>query len=314
MTRPGLRDCRVLITGGAGFIGSHLAEQLSAGSDVWVLDDLSVGSRSNIPEGTTFIEGDVRDPCALSRAMEGVDVVFHQAALVSIEDSITDPATSHEINVDATVSLLDLARTEDARFVFASSAAVYGHPETVPIPEDHPTNPISPYGVDKLVAEHYCRVYHELYGLETVRLRYFNVYGPRQHTNRYSGVIRTFIRQALAGEPITVHGDGTQTRDFVHVRDVVEANLLAATTDQTGGVFNIGSGERVAVGALAESIRSIVGSPSDIVHTDPRTGDIQRSHADIGKARDTLGYAPSIRLDDGVEDLVAWIRDTRGIG
>lgn len=294
----------VLVTGGAGFIGSHLTDALVSDHDVTVFDNFSSGRRSNVHPDANVIEGDLRNERPVADAVQGVDVIFHQAASVSVDRSIEDPTGSHAVNVDATLSLLELARKYDARCVLASSAAVYGRPESVPIPESRPTDPESPYGIEKLSIDQYARIYNDLYDLPTVALRYFNVYGPRQTAGDYSGVISVFLEQALNNEPITVHSDGSQTRDFVHVSDVVGANLRAMETDAVGEAYNIGTGEATTIVDLAGTIRKITESDSKIVHTEGRAGDIDRSHADIEKTRERLGYEPTVRLDDGLQTLV----------
>ena len=298
----------VLITGGGGFIGGHLVDTVVEHNDVRVLDDFSGGRRSQLPATVDVVEGDVRDPATCERALEGVDVVFHEAAVVSVERSVEAPVESHAVNVDATLSLLEGARRTDARVVFASSAAVYGAPETLPITETIPKRPSSPYGLEKLSADHYCRLYHDLYDTETVALRYFNVYGPRQRKGPYSGVITTFIAQARSGGPITVEGTGEQTRDFVHVRDVVRANLLAATTDRVGEAFNVGTGRSTSIIQLAERVRETVDPSIDIEHVDARPGDIQDSLADVSKATEDLGYKSRVELADGIESVYDWAR------
>jgi UDP-glucose 4-epimerase len=299
-----IRDQTVLVTGGAGFVGSHLSDALVEHNELRVIDDLTNGRPENVPDGATFIEGDIRDDDALAEAMDGVDIVFHQAGLVSVPASVEDPQESQDRNAVATLSILERARETDARVVLASSVAIYGDPEELPVREDDPKRPDSPYGVDKLAIDHYARLYHEHYGLDTVALRYFNVYGPRQSGGSYSGVIGTFVGQAQSDQPITVHGDGQQTRDFVHVSDVVRANLAAAETDAVGRGFNIGTGESVTIRELADEIRSITGADSEIVHADPRDGDVDRSRADISAARQHLGFDPQVSLHDGLRDLV----------
>ncbi|ELY61127.1 NAD-dependent epimerase/dehydratase family protein [Natronolimnohabitans innermongolicus] len=294
----------VLVTGGAGFIGSHLVDALVEDNAVRILDNFSSGTPDRVHPDATVFEGDIRDDATLSRAMDGVDLVFHEAALVSVQASVEEPKRSHSVNLEATLSLLECARREDARVVLASSAAIYGQPEYTPIDEGHPTEPSSPYGLEKLTIDRYARLYHELYGLETVALRYFNVYGPRQAGGDYSGVISIFLEQARNGEPITVNGDGTQTRDFVHISDVVQANLLAAQTESVGAAFNVGTGETVTIRELAETIRSVVGSDSEIVHRDPRPGDIEQSQAELSAIRSALGYEPTVTLADGLQTLV----------
>lgn len=291
------------VTGGAGFIGSHLTDRLIDDTDVsvTVFDDLSSGCREQVPTDATFIEADIRNTERLRSVVESVDVVFHQAARVSVRRSIEAPVDSHGHNLDPIVSILEAAREGNTRVVFASSAAIYGDPEYTPIDESHPKAPNSPYGLEKLTADHYCRLYHDLYGVETVSLRYFNVYGPRQRAGDYAGVIAVFHRQAGNDDPITVDGDGTQTRDFVHVDDVVRANLLAATTDDAAGLaFNVGTGTQISIRTLAETIREVTGSDSDIVHTDPRPGDIDESVANIDRAREVLGYEPQYDVFEGI--------------
>jgi UDP-glucose 4-epimerase len=294
----------ILVTGGAGFIGSHLAAALVEDNDVRVLDDCSTGSRGAVPDAATLLTGDVRDPATVARAADGVDLVYHLAATVSVERSIADPIRSHGVNVDGTLNVLEAARDADARVVLASSAAVYGDPTAIPVAEDQPKSPSSPYGAEKLSADRYARLYAAHYDLETVALRYFNVYGPGGIDTDYSGVIDVFLDRASEGRALPIHGDGSQTRDFVHVSDVVQANLLAGVTDETGVAFNVGTGHSVSISTLAETVVDVTDSTSDVVHTEPRTGDIDRSEADIGRARDVLGYRPRVTLREGLEELV----------
>jgi UDP-glucose 4-epimerase len=290
---------RALVTGGSGFIGGAIAASLRADNDVRTLD-----TDPDPPPGVTGIEGDVRDARAVDEAVEGVDVVFHQAAIVSVDRSIDEPVESHTVNATGTLRVLEAARRHGARVVAASSAAVYGDPEEVPVAETAPLEPTSPYGLNKLALDHYLRLYHDLYGLDTVALRYFNVYGPGQTGGDYAGVIEAFLRAARSGEPLTVHGDGDQTRDFVHVDDVVRANLLAAETDAVGAAYNVGTGESVTVRGLADRIRRAVGSDSPVVHGDARDGDIRHSRADLTRAREGLGYRPTVDLGEGLATLV----------
>lgn len=303
-----ISDRTVLITGGAGFIGGHLAERLATHNDVRILDNLSTGRADRVPDGVEFVQGDLRDGSALDWATDGVDVIFHQAGLVSVDESIEDPARSHRTNVTATVELLQRARREDARVVVASSCAIYGDPEQTPVTESAPKEPKSPYGVDKLAIDHYTRTFAELYDLDAVSLRYFNVYGPGQTGGEYSGVITAFLEQARAGEPITIHGDGEQTRDFVHVSDVVAANLAAATTEHTGRAYNVGTGTRTSIRELAELVCRLVDTDSEIVHTEARPGDVRHSEADLTQARQRLEYEPTVPLEDGLAALVAATR------
>lgn len=299
-----ITDRTVLVTGGAGFVGSHLADALAVDNDVRVLDDCSTGDPARVPDDAEFVQGDLRDADALDWATADVDVIFHQAGVVSVDESIADPVRSHRVNATATVELLDRARREDARVVVASSCAIYGDPSETPIAEDAPKRPKSPYAVDKLAIDQYSLTFTELYDLDAVPLRYFNVYGPGQTSGAYSGVMRAFLAQARAGEPITIHGDGEQTRDFVHVSDVVDANLAAATTDHTGRAYNVGTGRKTSIRELAELVRETVGTESKIVHRDPREGDVRHSEADLGRAAEFLGYEPTVELEDGLGELV----------
>lgn len=296
-------DQSILVTGGAGFIGSHLVETLAADNDVVVVDNLSGGRREWVDDRATLIEGDVHNEQTVARAVDGVDLIFHQAANVSVQRSVEAPVESHETNVDATLRLLEHARNEDARFVFASSAAIYGTPEAVPIDESDPKRPTSPYGAEKHAADQYCRLYHDLYDVETVALRYFNVYGPRQRGGQYSGVIDVFLDQADRGEDITVHGDGAQTRDFVHVDDVVAANCLAAVNGTPGEAYNVGTGDSISIRALAELVRETTETTSDIVHVDAREGDIEQSRPSIEKIQAELGFEPRRSLKAELETL-----------
>ena len=294
----------VLVTGGAGFVGSHIARSLVDDNEVRVLDDLSGGDRANVPRGAELFEGDLLDGDLLAAATADVDLVFHQAGLVSVPESVERPVESNRVNVAGTLAVLEAAREADARVVLASSVAIYGDPDSVPIAESDPKEPTSPYATDKLAVDHYARVYADLYDLETVALRYFNVYGPGQSGGAYAGVVRAFLDRVESGEPLAVDGDGTQTRDFVHVDDVVRANLAAATTPHVGEAFNVGTGDSVSIRELAEVVADVAGAEAGIVHTDPRPGDIDRSRADTSKARRLLGFEPRIELTDGLADLV----------
>jgi UDP-glucose 4-epimerase len=293
----------VLITGGAGFIGSRLAATLADDTEVRVLDDFSTGSARAVPDGVTLVEGDVRDRETVADSMAGVDVAFHEAANPSVERSVEAPVESHSRNVAGTVNVLEAARDEGARVVTASSTAIYGAPESVPVAEDAEPTPSSPYGLEKLTVDRYTRLYNELYGVPTVALRYFNVYGPGQ-TGAYSGVIDVFLERARADEPITVQGDGEQTRDFVHVDDVVRANIAAATTEAVGEAFNVATGESVTITDLAETIRELTGADSPIEHVDARPGDIRHSRADVSKAERLLDFSAEIDLEEGLRTLV----------
>jgi len=304
MSEPDISGKQLFVTGGAGFVGGQLARTLASDNDVTVLDDLSTGQRSRVPDDATFVHGDVRDQRKLKQGVRDADVVFHQAGVVGVEASLEAPPRSNHVNTGATVQLLDYARRYDTRVVLASSAAVYGHPESTPITEDQPLEPTSPYGVDKLAVDHYARVFADQYDLPVVPLRYFNVYGPRTGPNPYSAVVDTFVEQASADEPITVHGNGTQTRDFVHVDDVVQANVLAATTDAVGRAYNVGTGQSVSIRELAELIRESADAESVITHTEGRAGDIDHSEADLDRAREHLDYEPTITLQSGIRRLL----------
>ena len=294
----------VLVTGGAGFIGSHIARTLADAANVRVLDDFSSGSVANVPGGVRLLEGSVCDEVVLRQAMADVDVVFHQAGLSSVAHSVEDPVASHERNARGTLTVLEAARREDARVVVASSAAIYGPPVDLPVTEDHPKRPTTPYGVDKLAADRYVSVYADRYGLPTVALRYFNVYGPEQSAGE-AGVIAAFLDRVQSGGPLEIHGDGDQTRDFVHVADVVRANLLAATTDATGTAFNIGTGTGTSILSLARLLAEHVDRSVTIEHTDARAGDIDHSRADLTRTRERLGFDPRVTLRDGIAALLA---------
>lgn len=301
-----LADKSIHITGGGGFIGSRLSSKLAEKSNLTVLDDFSVGNQSALPDEVHVIEDDVSDRESILNSISDVDVIFHQAGFVSVSQSIQYPYESHTNNATGTVNVLDAARKCNARVVVASSAAIYGHPKYTPIDENHPYDPTSPYGLDKLTADYYTRLYADLYDLETAALRYFNVFGPGQTGGDYAGVIPIFIEQALSGEDITIHGEGEQTRDFVYVDDVVRANILAAQRANVGDAYNIASGKSIAIRELAEKVREITDSGSDIVHTESRSGDIEYSVANISKAKSDLNYEPSVTLEEGLERTIDW--------
>lgn len=300
-----------LVTGGAGFIGSHLVERLVAlGHRVRVLDDLSEGRKENLAsvwDRIEFLEGDVRDPALVRRAVRDVEYILHQAALRSVPRSVEDPVTTTEVNVLGTVTLLEAAREAGVRrIVFASSSSVYGEALELPLRESQPPRPISPYAVSKLAGEHYCRVFTKLYGLETVSLRYFNVFGPRQDPrSEYAAVIARFILAALRGEPLEIHGDGHQSRDFTYVENVVDANLRAAVLPGLAGeVFNIGCGRRYSVLEVKAHLEQIFGRPLPARHTPPRPGDVRHTQADLSEAERKLGYRPQISFEEGLRRTV----------
>ena len=302
-----------LVTGGAGFIGSHIVERLLRdGRSVRVIDDLSTGRRENIAPfigEIEFIEGDVRDLDPVRDAMDGVRYVFHQAAIPSVPRSVDDPLATNAANVDGTLNVLVAARDAGVkRVVYASSSAVYGDSPDLPKRESMNPEPRSPYAVSKLAGELYCRVFYDVYGLETVALRYFNVFGPRQDpASEYSAVVPKFITAFLSGEPPTIYGDGGQSRDFVYVDDVVEANLLAAGSSALGGkVFNVASGKGITINDLAWILGEITGADLEPVHAPPVPGDIRESLADISKACGSLGYASKVGIREGLRKTVEW--------
>jgi UDP-glucose 4-epimerase len=299
-----------LVTGGAGFIGSNLVERLlEQGHDVSVLDDLSSGYRKNIPAHPrlTFVEGDVRDRKAVRRAMDEASSVFHLAASVGNKRSIDDPFHDAEVNVLGTLNILEEVRRAGAgRLVVSSSAGIFGELRTLPIRENHPVEPDTPYGSTKLCAEKLSLSFAKLFGFGVVCLRYFNVYGPKQRFDAYGNVIPIFVFKLLRGEPLTIFGDGEQTRDFVNVGDVVQANLKAAAADGVTGAFNIGSGTRISVNDLVRRIEAASGRKATVGHGPPRAGDVRDSLADIGAARSRLGFEPAVGLDEGLPEYVRW--------
>ncbi len=303
---------RALVTGGAGFIGSNIAlALLERGDSVVILDDLSSGCAANLPVGARarFIHADVRDFRCVREAMEGVSGVFHLAASVGNKHSIDHPVRDVEINVLGTLQVLEAARAAGVRkIVVSSSAAIFGELKTLPIREDHPVEPDSPYGASKLCAEKQALAFGRLYGIETVCLRYFNVYGPRQRFDAYGNVIPIFVFQALREEPLTIFGDGEQTRDFVHVGDVVQANLKAADAPGVCGAFNIGSGTRISINGLVDRLRTTMDGLPPVRYAPPRRGDVRDSLADITAAHTAFGFQPRIGLTAGLADYVAWAR------
>jgi nucleoside-diphosphate-sugar epimerase len=305
---------RYLITGGAGFIGSHLVEHLlERGEDVVVLDDFSTGRRENLaPFQGRFelVQASITDYDACRRAVDGADRVLHQAALGSVPRSINNPHHTHDVNATGTLNVLRAAVDAGVkRVVFASSSSAYGDTEELPKHEGMPTRPRSPYAVTKVTGEHYCRAFHASYGLETVALRYFNVFGPRQDpASQYAAVVPLFVTAAIAGRQPTIFGDGEQSRDFTYIANVVEANLLAceAGPDALGQVFNVGAGDRTTINQLWETIRSLVGADVHPAHAPPRPGDVRDSLAAMDRARQALGYAPRVDVREGLRQTVEW--------
>lgn len=313
----------VLITGGAGFIGSHLVDRLlNDGFEVTVVDNLDTGRLENLAQQQGrkefhFIKGDIRDSDLINEMMRDVDVVFHEAALASVTLSVENPIVTNHINVAGTLNVLKASLDFNVkRFIYASSAAVYGVSSSPKKKEDMILNPTSPYGVSKLAAENYVKIFHEIYGLETVSLRYFNVYGPRQSFNiqsAYGGVVTLFTNRLLRNMPLTIYGDGEQTRDFVYIQDVVEANMLTLNSkNAVGEAFNIGTGTRVSVNHVAEILKEITNRKKlKNIYADPRPNDIKHGYADISKAKRILGYNPEFPIKKGLTELVKWYTKNR---
>jgi nucleoside-diphosphate-sugar epimerase len=304
-----------LVTGGAGFIGSALVNRLlELGHWVRVVDNFSTGFRSNLDnclDRIDLIEGDLAELAVCKASVQGVEYVLHQAAIPSVQRSVEDPLSSHRANITATLNMLVAARDAGAkRFVFASSSSVYGDSETLPKVETMPENPISPYALTKLAGEKYSLVFHRIYGLPTVSLRYFNVFGPRQNPHSpYSAVISRFVEAALRGIRPVVYGDGEQSRDFTYVDNVVEANLLACRAEDVGGmVFNVGTGQRHTLNNLLRSLSTIVGHQLEPDYANPRVGDVRHSQAGIEKAKRFLGFEPRVSFHEGLERTVDWFR------
>ena len=306
-----------LVTGGAGFIGSHLVEELTRlGERVRVIDNFSTGKRANLEHvaGVELIVGDLSDPDVARRAVDGVEFVLHQAAIPSVPRSVSDPLTSHRANIDATFNVLLAARDAGVRrVVYAGSSSAYGDTPTLPKREDMPTSPLSPYALQKLVGEQYAQLFTALYGLETVTIRYFNVFGPRQDpSSPYSGVISLFIRALLDGRTPTIFGDGEQTRDFTYVANVVDGVLKACHAPGISGqVVNVATGSRVSLNELFRTLQALTGSTVAAAYGPARTGDIRDSQADIGRARALLGYSPTVEFPDGLARTLAWAQQAR---
>ena len=310
-----------LVTGGAGFIGSHIVERLLAtGEKVRILDNFSFGKRENLrglEVKAEVIFGDLLDQAVLRKAMEGVEVVFHQAAIRSVPFSIKDPSLVNRVNVEGTLNVLIAARDARVRrVVYASSSSAYGNTTVLPKSEEQTPRPISPYAVSKLVGEYYCKVFSEIYGLETVSLRYFNVYGPRQDPDsQYAAVIPRFIHWALRGEPLEVHGDGLQSRDFTYIDNVVNANLqVAHSRDGNGGVFNVGQGKSYTLLDLVELLERILGRELQYLHTQGRPGDVRHTLADISQGERRFGYRPKVSFEEGITRTVEYFGGEISIG
>lgn len=302
-----------LVTGGAGFIGSHIsAELLTRGHRVRVVDNFATGFERNLRQGVEFVKGDLADAGVASDVAAGMDVVVHQAAIPSVPRSVDKPMESHRANVDATLNLLIASRDAGVkRLVFAGSSSVYGDTAVLPKTESMPTNPLSPYALQKLTGELYGQMFTRLYGFETVTTRYFNVFGPRQDPGSpYSGVISLFIKALHTGSRPIIHGDGEQTRDFTYVANVVDGVLRAAETPGVGGeVFNIATNGRVSLNQLLATLKAIVGSTVEPIYKEARRGDVRDSQADISKAARRLGYRPIVGLEQGLRETVKWFTE-----
>ena len=308
-----------LVTGGAGFIGSHIAAALLAsGARVRILDDLSTGHRENIDEiggNIELIEGSVADEQLLKKAFENVEVIFHEAAIPSVPRSVEAPRNTHVASVDGTFSVLLAARDAGVkRVVYAASSSAYGDQPTLPKSEEMSPQPLSPYAVAKLVGEYYCQVFTRVYGLETVSLRYFNVFGPRQDPgSQYSGVVSRFISALSSGERPVIYGDGEQSRDFTYIDNVVAANLSAASAPKAAGkVINVANGQRVTLNQLLDELKQLTGK-TDVTaeYRDPRVGDVRHSLADITMARELLGYQSKVNLREGLQRTLDWWKTSR---
>ncbi len=304
---------RVLVTGGGGFIGSHLVEALvQRGDAVRVLDNFSTGRRENLAHldgKVEILEGDLRNPEQVEAAVRGVDLIFHQAALISVPESLQDPQACFAVNVDGTATLLDAARRQGVcKIVLASSTAVYGDARSFPLTEDTPPRPLSPYALSKQVNELYGNLYSRLFDLPVVALRYFNVYGPRQRPDSpYAAVIPLFLKRLLQGEPLILFGDGEQTRDFIFVEDVARANLLAAESDAVGEVFNVCTGQETSLLGIVKTLCQITGRQPTIRYEPPRPGDIYRSVGDPQKAAVALNFRARVSLAEGLKRTLDWM-------
>jgi nucleoside-diphosphate-sugar epimerase len=305
-----------LVTGGAGFIGSHLAEELlRRGHRVRILDSLITGKRQNLAQipRAEFLEGDIADLTACRKAVEGVDFVLHQAAIPSVPRSVEDPITSNRANIDGSLNLLVAARDAGVkRLVYAGSSSAYGDTPTLPKREDMATSPLSPYALQKLVAEQYGQLFSSLYGFETVTIRYFNVFGPRQDPgSAYSGVISLFATALIAGKRPIIYGDGEQTRDFTYIANVVDGVLRACDAPRAAGeVINVATGGRISLNELLRVMKKIVGTNLEPIYKDGRAGDVRDSQADISKAAALLGYVPTVGLEEGLKHTLEWCRSS----
>lgn len=314
-------DKNILITGAAGFIGSNLTDRLlELGANVVGLDNLFNGRLSNLEKAREynnfqFHKGDIRDYDLLLDLFKDIDIVFHEAAFTSVPQSVKMPANCNDVNVNGVINVLNAARRMGVdKIVFASSSSVYGDSSALPKIEDMRRLPISPYGVAKMACEAYMQTYYEVYGLNTVSLRYFNVYGPRQKDSTYSGVIAIWLGNIVRNEDLVIFGDGNQTRDFTYVKDVVDANLLAADKDVAGNVFNIGAGDPITLNELGDLMLKLSNKTNlNIEYSEPRPGDIKHSYADISKARKKLGFEPEYNQEEGLRDYFRWCNERNNL-
>jgi nucleoside-diphosphate-sugar epimerase len=310
---------KYLVTGGAGFIGSHLSEEIvRRGHSVRVADSLITGKRSNLDhiQGVEFLQGDLADEAFARQAVQGMDYVLHQAAIPSVPRSVKDPITSNRANVDATLNVLVAARDAGVkRLVFAGSSSADGNTETLPKHEEMPTSPLSPYALQKVVGEQYLQMFTRLYGLETVSIRYFNVFGPRQDpTSPYSGVISVFATALIENRSPKIYGDGEQTRDFTYVANVVDGVLRACEANGASGeIINVATGGRISLNQLFHTMKQLVGATADPTYVETRAGDVRDSQADISKAQRILGYAPIVSFEDGLRQTVEWYRSATAL-
>ncbi|MGH9948747.1 MAG: SDR family oxidoreductase [Pyrinomonadaceae bacterium] len=310
---------KVLITGGAGFIGSNLADELLChGARVSIIDNFVTGFRENLDEISgdfDFFEGDINDDDVLKKALDGVEIVFHQAALPSVPRSVADPLETHQACVNGTFNLLLKAKESGVRrLIYAASSSAYGDQMVLPKVETMAPEPLSPYAAAKLVGEYYCRVFHQVYGLETLSLRYFNVFGPRQNpSSQYSGVISRFIDAFMKGGQPVIYGDGEQTRDFTFIKNVTDANIKAAqASNGLGGVANVANGERVSLNQLVEVMRKVTGrNDADPIYESERLGDVKHSQADNTRAREWFGYEKLVGLEEGIGQTIDWWKTSR---
>jgi nucleoside-diphosphate-sugar epimerase len=311
---------RILVTGGAGFIGYHIVQRLlGLGKTIRIVDNLSTGKEGrikNLRESTEFLFGDLADPAVAEQAVEGVDYVIHQAAVPSVQRSIQDPVGTNRANITATLNLLESCRRRKIRrLIYAASSSAYGDTEVLPKQERMVPTPLSPYALQKLVGEQYCQLYSRLFGLETVSLRYFNVFGPFQDPHsEYSAVIPKFITRLLSGQPLLVHGDGEQSRDFTYVENIVQANVLALQAVKAPGkVFNVGCGARITLNQLIRLLEEILEIKAVVKHLQERPGDVRHSLADIRRARKILGYEPQVLVKEGLRRTIEWYRESSSL-